>query len=192
MASVIAIGSTRRPKVEAVRAAFAKIIASGSLALPQVQFIAYDVPSQVANTPMSQKEMMQGAYHRVQSVLEQTKHSHRPRFVLGLEGGLFSLPSPQEGTLYFLQSWVYASDGTRGAYGASPAVQIPPAIAEEITDSQVELAHVMDRLTRRRGVRDKGGAFAVLTNGLLTRQMIFEHAVLAAMAPFYRSPFSAP
>ena len=78
--------------------------------------------------PLSVKEIMTGAYNRVQNLKEQFRQSsHKPDFYVGLEGGFFAEVLPEQKRWYFLQSWVYVSDGERGYFGASGATTGPGA-----------------------------------------------------------------
>ena len=185
---VIAIGSRRRPKVEAVKTAMEKLRRVAPFSPAEIAYISRDVSSDIANTPMSQEEMMQGAYNRAHHVQAQlAAEGIEPAYAFGLEGGLFRIAASQQKAAWYLQSWVYVTDGIQGYFGSSPAVQIPHHVVAELAGENVELADIMDRLGDAASGRDKGGAFALLTKGLLTRRAIFEQAVLAAMAPFYNT-----
>jgi non-canonical (house-cleaning) NTP pyrophosphatase len=204
----IAIGSLRTPKIEAVKAAMHKIAKFFAVTSEQIEFLPREVESGTARTPMSIEEMMLGAYNRAKNLKKAlAREGLNAEYYFGLEGGLFSTSINQHRKAYYLQSWVYVLNGSHGYFGSSPAVQIPQNIAGQFEEDDFELADVMDRIGRVHPVRyysepvikekacslsngvknnrDRGGAFSLLTRGLLTRQAIFESAVLAAMAPFY-------
>lgn len=190
---IVVIGSLRKPKVAAVEAAFAKIAPAFGQAAQPFEMRCFAVESGISNTPLSMAEMMQGARNRVSALVQHCRpEPPRRMFYLGLEGGLFASPAAEETEAFYLQSWVYASDGRQGAYGASPAVRLPSGIAAQCRTAGFELADAMDALVQQHNTREQGGAFAIFTRGQLTRQRIFETAVLAAMAPFYNSSLYAP
>ena len=129
---------------------------------------------------------MTGAYNRVQNLKEEFRQSNgRPNFYVGLEGGFFGETSAEQKRLYFLQSWVYVSDGKQGYFGASGATPVPERIVNEVVEGKNELGEVIDKFGTESDIRDKDGAFGVFTQGLITRQASFEFALLSAFAPFF-------
>ncbi len=135
--------------------------------------------------PLSIKELMNGAYNRVQNLKKEFSHtSDRPDFYVGLEGGFFGDVSPEKG-FYFLQSWVYVSDEERGYFGGSGATPVPECIVREVVGGSHELGDIIDKYGKESGIRDRDGAFGVFTQGLITRQASFEFALLSAFAPFF-------
>lgn len=182
----IAIGSLRQPKVDAVKAAMVKIAGALEISPAQIHYVPQAIASEISSTPMSVPEMMQGARNRVRNlVLHFASEKKQPDFYIGMEGGIFSVSPGENEKAFYLQSWVYAYDGKTGSFGSSPAVQFPDAIASEFQRENFELADIIGRFGEAHNSRNQGGAFSLLTKGLLTRQAIFESAVLAAMAPFY-------
>lgn len=182
----IAIGSTRKPKVDAVKSAMARITKILELAPLRISFLPREVESGIANTPLSLTEMMAGAFNRAENLKSLlAEEGNTADYYIGLEGGLFRTKIDDRGENFYLQSWVYVTNGAQGFFGSSAAVQIPHKVTGEFQGRDFELADIMDRLGKVKNNRDKGGAFALLTKGLLTRQAIFESAVLAAMAPYY-------
>lgn len=70
-------------------------------------------------------------------------------------------------------------------YGASGAIPVPKTILAEVISTRKELGEVIDRFADECNIRDRGGAFSVFTNGLVTRQASFEAAIINALAPFF-------
>ena len=79
------------------------------------------------------------------------------------------------------------TNGSRGYFGRSGAVELPEALAVEVVDNQVELAEAIDRFAGKSGIRDSGGAWGILSGGLITRREAFRLALIAAFAPFYNA-----
>jgi len=108
------------------------------------------------------------------------------RYFAGLEGGL-DVVKEEGGRRVFLESWAYVTDGTRGHYGRSGALELPEALTREVVDNGVELAVAIDRFAGAVGIRDAQGAWGVLSSDLISRQEAFRIAVIAAFAPFYNA-----
>jgi len=81
---IVAVGSTRRPKVDAVREALALIGPSlGGAALFDVA--AADVPSGVRHTPLTRGEILQGARQRAEALLRIAREKNEPwKYFVGL------------------------------------------------------------------------------------------------------------
>ena len=187
----IAVGSTRRPKLNAVSEA---VLAFGPLLGAEITFTTcgYDVDSGVNHTPLSRDELMRGARQRVEAVAEllASKGESAP-FLVGLEGGLDVVPESGRHRV-FLESWAYVSDGRRGHFGCSGSVEVPEALVEQVLVRGTELAAAVDEFAGTAGVRDAQGAWGVLTRNHITRQESLRRAVVAAFAPFYnRKLYSA-
>lgn len=193
---LVAVGSTRRPKLNAVTEAlqsFGGLLGTAS----QFEVIGFDVDSGVGHTPVAREELMRGARQRAEALVRVAKEKSEPwRYFVGLEGGLDVV---EEGSTrpVFLESWAYVSDGVSGHFGRSGAVEVPAALAHEVLDKGVELSVAIDRFAGAVGIRDAQGAWGVLSGDLITRQEAFRVAVIAAFAPFYnakmyRNAASAP
>jgi inosine/xanthosine triphosphatase len=181
---VIAVGSTRKPKIAAVQEALNQI-ASLFSANTQFEILGIEVDSGVTHTPSNRVELMQGARQRaeaVQSVALQQNESWN--YFVGLEGGLDSVEENGQHRV-FLESWAYVSDGQRGHFGRSGVVELPEFLAEEVLARGTELSVAIDRFAQQTGIRDAQGAWGVLSANQITRQEAFRIAVIAAFAPFY-------
>jgi non-canonical (house-cleaning) NTP pyrophosphatase len=203
---VVAVGSTRRPKLNAVWEALSVI---GPALHPTALFdvVGVEVASGVGHTPLSRQELMAGARQRAAALVKMSRE--RPdasgwKFFVGLEGGLDVIhidarrlvPLLEEGhdiihadahRLVFLENWAYVTDGTRGAFGQSGAILIPDALAKRVVDDGVELAEAIDAFAGEQGIRDQQGAWGVFTRNLITRQDAFRTAVINAFAPFFNA-----
>jgi inosine/xanthosine triphosphatase len=150
--------------------------------------VGYEVESGVSHTPRSREELMQGARLRAEALSEMLRSECvSVDFLVGLEGGLDVVTAGPSRTV-FLQSWAYASDGQRGHFGCSGGIELPVALADEVLLHGVELAQAIDEFAGAVGIRDRQGAWGVLSRNLISRQDSFRIAVLAAFAPFFNSP----
>jgi inosine/xanthosine triphosphatase len=183
---VVAVGSTRGPKVRAVTLALEAIVAK---LVPDAEFevVGVEVESGVSSTPTSSEELMQGARQRAEALAQQARETRRAwRYFVGLEGGLEVLQDDRARRV-FLESWAYVSDGVRGYYGRSGGIEVPEDLAHEVLERGFELSDAIDRFAGQLGIRDGQGAWGVLSSDLIPRQESFRVAVITAFAPFYHA-----
>src|SRR6202041_1346250 len=113
---LVAVGSTRRPKVNAVSEALAAIRTVSEF-LPTFEVVAVEVPSGVRHTPLSREDLMAGARRRAETLVDIARDSNAPwKYLVGLEGGIDVI---HEGVKrwVFLESWAYVADNKRcGAF----------------------------------------------------------------------------
>jgi len=180
---IIAVGSTRGPKVEAVRRAL-PALATVVPAFARAEVVPFDASAAAPPMPLSVDELLEGARVRAQLALESLAASgRRADFAVGLEGGIDLRRTMPTGR-GFLMSWAYVTDGRRGAHGCGGALEVPPGLLEEVVERGVELSEAVDALAGQRDVRSRQGAWGVLTRGLFDRTRSFEVALLNAFAPF--------
>lgn len=206
-AVVIALGSTRKPKLAAVREAvdsLAGLLDPGATpdrrAAPdpgfepsvepsiEIDIVGVEVESGVNHTPLSREESMRGARQRAEALIEIARRELKPwKYFVGLEGGLDSVTENGGNAErhIFLESWAYVSDGTRGHFGRSGAVELPGPLADEVFNRGVDLSVAIDRFAGEAGIRDAQGAWGVLSANRITRQEAFRVALIAAFSPFF-------
>ena len=184
---IIAVGSTRKPKLAAVREAvdgMSDLLAAET----SIEIVGVEVESGVNHTPLSCEESMRGARQRAEWLQQVAKQEAKPwNYLVGLEGGLDSVIENGERRV-FLESWAYVSDGVRGHFGRSGAVELPEALAEEVFVRGRELSIAIDQFAGEAGIRDAQGAWGVLSGNKITRQEAFRVALIAAFAPFFNRP----
>ncbi len=189
---IIAVGSKRGPKLEAVHDALEQIAHRLWLGA-QFEVRGFDVGSGVGHTPLSSAESMRGARQRADALMLIPEAATGTfRYFIGMEGGLEVITSDGKGNesahrRVFLESWAYVSDGVRGHFGRSGAIELPEPLAIEVVDQGVELAAAIDKFAGLAGVRDSNGAWGVLSTDLITRRDAFRVALIAALAPFYNA-----
>jgi non-canonical (house-cleaning) NTP pyrophosphatase len=185
---VVAVGSTRRPKLAAVRAALdvcGPAIHSDAI----FDIVPVDAPSGVRHTPLSREETMTGARNRAQSLLRMAREKREQwSYFVGLEGGLDIFEHGGRRWV-FLENWAYVCDREgREAFGQSGAILLPDVLVTLVVEQGIELAEAIDEFAGRRGVRDAQGAWGVLTGNRITREDAFRVALLNAFAPFFVAP----
>jgi len=180
----IAVGSTRRPKLNAVREAaalFKEMLAPKM----DLEIQGYEVESGVGHTPASREELMCGARQRAEALVKRLRSTGESAdYFVGLEGGL-DVAVENGRRCVLLESWAYVTDGWRGHFGCSGSIELPEALAEDVLSNGTELSEAIDRFAGAVGIRDAQGAWGVLSGDLISRQEAFRVAVVAAFAPFY-------
>ncbi len=200
---LVAVGSTRRPKVNAVSEALAAIRTVSDF-LPTFEVVGVEADSGVRHTPLSREDLMAGARQRAEALVQIARaKNERWKYFVGLEGGLdviagldvipslnvvpeLDVVSEASNRWVFLESWAYVTDGSgRGSFGQSGAVLVPETLAETVVDGGVELSQAIDAFAGGHNIRDAEGAWGILTRNLTTRQDSFRTAVINAFAPFF-------
>jgi len=189
----IAIGSLRPPKINAVKSALAKLQQTYRLGAARFDYQARSVDSAIASMPLSTADLMLGAFNRAQALeaLFQDEDD-KPAFYVGMEGGFFQQPGPGTSLHYFLQSWVYVSDGAQGFFGASCAVPVPDSVSATVVRHHQELGEIIDGYGGEKNIRNKHGAFGVFTKGLVSREQAFEQALINAFSVFFNREIYSP
>ena len=180
----IAVGSTRAAKLLAVRAACARV-ATVDAGWGHAEIVAREVETGGPPMPLTDAQLMRGARSRAVAVRALLRgEGESAHLYVGLEGGFHTVTL--DGARHtFLQGWAYATDGTRGHFGISPAISVPPEVVRLVVVGRRELGEVIDEIAGQRDVRSKQGAWGVISKELLTRADSFESALVAAFAPFY-------
>ncbi|HYL65009.1 MAG TPA: inosine/xanthosine triphosphatase [Candidatus Methylomirabilis sp.] len=184
--TLVAVGSTRKPKLRAVTLAFEALapkLAPGG----EFEVVGQEVESGVSATPTSSEELMRGAQRRAEALIRIAREGHKPwRYFIGLEGGLEVLQDDRARRV-FLESWAYVSDGSCGHYGRSGSIEVPEDLAHEVLERGFDLSDAIDRFAGADGIRDGQGAWGILSGELIPRDESFRLAVITAFAPFYNA-----
>jgi inosine/xanthosine triphosphatase len=205
---IVVVGSTRGPKLDAVAEALVSIRSAFAIdkTKPELDFevVGVEVPSGVRHTPLSREDLMTGARHRAEALVNIARTENKPwKYFVGLEGGIDMVAGPdvmpnldlipnvdivrEAGRRWaFLENWAYVTDGTSlGAFGQSGAVLLPDSLAKTVVDDGIELSEAIDAFTGRHNIRDAEGAWGILTSNLISRREAFRVAVVNAFAPFF-------
>ncbi|MGH9729696.1 MAG: DUF84 family protein [Candidatus Acidiferrales bacterium] len=189
---VVVVGSTRRPKLNAVWEALTVVGPSLDPSAP-FEVVGAEAASGVRHTPLSRADLMTGARNRAEALVKRAKEQDLPwDYFVGLEGGLDVLDNGDSRGV-FLQNWAYvANKDGRGAYGQSGSILLPEILARQVVDEGVELGVAIDAFAGGHGIRDAQGAWGVLTRNMITRQDAFRTAVINAFAPFFNAALYRP
>lgn len=172
--SICIVGSTNPVKLNAARVALGQ-----SLSVPAMEAVGLDVPSGVADQPMTSAETREGAINRVNACLEMADASSKQQdWFVAIEGGVDVF---EDGPATFAYVAIWHQE--QWSVGRSANLPIPPRIYEALLAGE-ELGDVMDREFGTDNIKQKGGAIGLLTHNLATRQGVYELALLLAMARF--------
>ena len=187
---IVAVGSTRGPKVEAVRRALSILRERfpGFLS-DELRLIARAVPSGTASTPLSSAELMEGARRRAQGLFDVlSEEGNVPALSIGLEGGLRTeTAGAGDERVVSLEAWAYATDGVNGFFGSSGCLPLPDELVRAVLEDGADLGPAADEFYGQQDVAGRQGTFGILTAELVTREEAFVRALLHALAPFYNA-----
>jgi len=180
--ALIAVGTTRAPKIRAVERALSELRERFPDFLPAgIRIETRSVSSSVSSTPRSTEETMRGARLRASTVYQALVSEGIHPFVgIGLEGGVTSA-----GGVCLLEAWAYVTDGRRGYFGGSGAIPLPEGLAEPVFADGIDLGPAADRFFGRREVAENEGTFGILTRMVVSREEAFVRSLIHALAPFY-------
>ena len=167
---VIVVASQNPVKVEATRRGFARMF-------PQVAFHVQSVAaaSGVRPQPLSDAETLQGALNRTQHAAQLVPQAD---YWVGIEGGV----EERQGTMAAF-AWIVVSTPHLLGQSRTGTFSLPAGVATLIRQGW-ELGPAVEELYGRSQVKHTTGAVGVLTEGVIDRVQLYEHAVVLALVPF--------
>lgn len=172
MKNRIVIASTNPVKQNAAKKAFYKLIPDTTLEWQPVE-----VPSGVSHQPMSDAETRLGACNRVKAIRDMHPDAD---YWIGIEGGV---DFDDQGEMMAF-AWVVIDNGQHLGKARSGSFYLPPGITELVREGR-ELGEADDIVFGQQNSKQKNGAIGLLTNNLIDRSGLYEHAVILAFVPFY-------
>ncbi|HRX64069.1 MAG TPA: inosine/xanthosine triphosphatase [Candidatus Absconditabacterales bacterium] len=172
---LIAIGSLRKPKLDAVEKAFQDCPYFGG---QNIKYEARKTSSGVSDTPLNIEENMLGAKNRVKNLKKEISNAD---FYVGMEGG-----TSQIGDRYFLFGTTYIENNKgEGYYGFSPMMEIPDHLQKELYDNKKDLGVIIEEMSDRNDVKSNNGTLGELSDDMIKRAESFKISTQAAIAPFF-------
>ena len=167
----IIVASLNPVKIGAVRQAFRTQFQDTVLEIAPVSVL-----SGVSDQPMSDGETRLGARNRVRNARLECPDGD---YFVGLEGGLEEV----DGDLLAF-AWMAIGDRSgKISETRSATLPLPPAIRDLVAGG-MELGDANDRVFATFNSKQGGGAFGLLTDGLLTRESIYTDTLILALIPF--------
>ena len=148
----------------------------------QTRIVPIGVDSGVADQPMSDDETRQGARNRVAAAKQKLPDAD---YWVGLEGGLDDF----DGDLMAFAWMAVAGPGGRISEIRSATLPLPPGVQALVADG-LELGEANDRVFSTLNSKQAGGAYGLLTNGLMTRESIYTQTLILALIPFVHELWS--
>ena len=166
----LVIASTNPVKIQAAVNGFQRLFPGSEL-----NVIAVAIPSDVAHQPLSDEETLRGALNR--SANAQAAHPHADYWI-GIEGGI--QPIEQEMTAF---AWIVVRSKEMIGKGRTGTFFLPPAVSELIRQGK-ELGEADDIVFGRTNSKQENGAVGLLTDNVIDRAQLYEHAMILALIPF--------
>ena len=168
----ILVGSLNPVKIDAVKEAF-------SLYFNSVEVSGIEVDSGVPNQPIGE-QTFNGALYRANNLRYiSEKENLRAEYFVGIEGGISQL---------FNKWFAYGcmcvmNKDEQTGFGLSPSFELPPKVVEQLLKGK-ELGHVMDEIMHEQNTKQRGGAIAFFTNGVMNRKELYIEGLKTAIIPF--------
>lgn len=135
--------------------------------------LKFDSP--VSAQPMCDAETRMGAIKRAEMARATASDAD---YWVGVEGGVDEEP---EGMIVY--AWIVVLSRERIGQARSASFYIPPQIAELVRQGK-ELGEADDLFFSRINSKQENGAIGILTADAITRQKLYEPAVIMALIPF--------
>jgi inosine/xanthosine triphosphatase len=167
--TVFAVGSENPVKINCVAEAIAEF-------WPEAHAIGANTDSGVSSQPESDHEMFIGALNRARQALEKTPEA---QFGVGIEGGTLDASDGM-----WAYAWVAIVDRKgRVGKGQTGRFLLPEGVARLVRGG-LELGLADDRFFNRNNSKQKDGAIGILSDGRVTRLVLYKPAVTFALLPF--------
>ncbi|MEM6320995.1 MAG: inosine/xanthosine triphosphatase [Bacteroidota bacterium] len=166
----VIVASKNPVKVDAAQRAFQQVF-------PQEQFEVQglQVPSFVAEQPMSDAETLEGAINRAENAKLAMKNAD---YWVGIEGGIET-----NGVDMDAFGWIVVLSKKRLGQARSCTFPLPPYVAKAVLAGK-ELGHVNDEFFKMHNSKQGGGAVGSLTDNLVTRMDLYVQPLILALIPF--------
>jgi inosine/xanthosine triphosphatase len=173
----IAIGTTRAPKIEGIKAGVAGCPYFAGI---EVEYLPHSVESDISAMPITVEEVMLGSENRARNL---KKAGIEADYYVGIEGG-----TTRFGDKAYLFGNVYVMDASgKGSHGFSPMVEVPALVDRKLYEDGLELGPVMSELAGVTEINSQNGSMGAWTEDMFTRADEFSAAFRAAIAPFYNA-----
>jgi len=163
----VIVASTNPVKIEVARLAFTKVFPNDT-----IEIIGVKSDSGVPDQPFDDETFL-GAQNRLKYIQNTNPDAD---YWISQEGGLHN-----EGLRMFNRAWIIVCD-KEGTIGKSSTANyyIPTQMADLIRNGD-ELGTANDIFFNTQNSKQKGGAVACLTDGLIRRTEYYEHSAIIAL-----------
>ncbi len=171
MALSVAVGTTNKVKVDAVRE-----ILKEYAHLAEANVRSVKTESGVSDQPKSLEETIRGAMNRAQSARGDSTYG------FGIESGLMSVPKTKSGFMDVCACAIY--DGTEFHLGLSSAWEFPdPNVTKLMTEQGMNMSEAINHtgMTSNAEIGAAEGAIGILTKGRVDRKEYSKQAIRMAL-----------
>ena len=169
-AQTVVVASQNPVKVEATRRGFASMFPSLAFHLHPVA-----VPSGVRPQPLSDAETLQGALNRAQRAAQLVPQAD---YWVGIEGGV----EERQGSMEAF-AWIVVLTPHLLGKSRTGTFSVPEEVAA-LVHQGYELAGAVEGIYQHKQVKSTTGTVGVLTEGVIDRVQLYEHAIVLALVPF--------
>lgn len=164
----VAVGSTNRVKIQAVKEVFDEVFGK------EVEIVSVKADSRVSNQPFKE-DIIQGSVNRAKKALKLTDAD----FGVGIESGVMKF-----GEKWYNLGFIAIIDkkGNMGT-GTSGWFECPSGVLKELGNGK-ELGQVISAMTGIVDVQRQEGAIGIFTKGKVTRKELYKHGIFMALAKF--------
>jgi len=168
----VLVGSRNPVKIEAVKEAF-------SFYFDGVEATGMSVDSKVSPQPF-EDETFEGAKNRAAAIRWLAKKKGLDaQFFVGIEGGI----SKRDERWWAFGGMCIMDAAGRSSLGGSSSFELPSRVKGKIARG-AELGDVMDELTGQENTKQKGGAIAFFSKGVVDRKNLYIQGLVMALVPF--------
>ncbi len=167
----VAVGSTNKVKVDAVRNIFMQ-------AFGLVEVVSVEPSKTVSSQPL-EEGTVEGAIQRAKSALDKSEAD----FGVGIEAGLFY--NEQLKKYLDIQYCAVLDSSGKMTVGHGPGFEYPPEVVKSVLEGGT-VGDTMSRITEIEKIGHKMGSIGYLSNGMIDRTSLTEIAVLMALIPRIR------
>jgi inosine/xanthosine triphosphatase len=168
--TTLVIASTNPVKIQAAVNGFRRLFSDAT-----VNVITVSVSSEVAHQPLSDEETLRGALNRSSNAQRIQPYAD---YWIGIEGGIQSID--QEITAF---AWIVVRSKEMIGKARTGTFFLPSAVADLIRAGQ-ELGEADDIVFGRSNSKQENGAVGLLTDNVIDRAQLYEHAMILALIPF--------
>jgi len=176
--TTIVLASHNPVKVRATLAGFERMFPGTKF---KIKTVAVD--SGVNDQPTSDRETRQGALDRARNAMDAIPHAD---YWVGIEGGIEDGKDPHDPMLAF--AWIVVKSNALTGQSRTGAFVLPDAVARLIRQG-IELGEADDEVFGRVNSKQGAGAVGILTEDVITRETLYEHGMILALAPFKQSTY---
>lgn len=170
---IIAIGSTNQVKIQALE----EIIHHYPL-LNHAKVLSCNVPSEVADQPLSLAETIRGAKNRAKNSFQSCENC---TYGFGLESGLIEAPGTQTGFLEVSICCIH--DGINFHIGLSCGFEVPPQILSCVLNEKMDLQKACHhtKITDNPKLGSSEGLIGILTKSRIPRKEYSKQSIMTAL-----------